>query len=103
MQLLVTGATGKVGVAVSEQILGRCQGNGGSAERGARQPLGSGDLRCKRAPLRQCGGASLFVNLPGDEGMTRTTSGPAGLILSPRKQAGDMTAPTTIATQHKSP
>src|ERR1700722_6219330 len=33
--------------------------------------------------------------------MTRTTSGPVGLILSPHSQAGDMTAPTTIATRKK--
>jgi hypothetical protein len=44
-----------------------CQGNGGSGERGAKRPLASRDLRCKRAPFRQCGRASLFVNLPCDE------------------------------------
>ena len=29
--------------------------------------LASGDLRRKGAQFRQCGRASLFVNLPGDE------------------------------------
>jgi hypothetical protein len=53
--------------ADAQALYGCCQGKGGSVERGARRPLASGDLHCKRAPLRQCGRASLFVNLPTDE------------------------------------
>ena len=45
----------------------RCQSNGDSSTRSATRHRASGDLRRKGAPLRQCGRASLLVNLPGDE------------------------------------
>src|SRR5208337_3378462 len=45
----------------------RCQSNGASSTRSATCPLASDDLRCKGAPLRQCGRASLLVHLAGDE------------------------------------
>ena len=45
----------------------RCQSNGRSSTRSATCPLASDDLRRKGAPLRQCGRASLLVNLSGDE------------------------------------
>jgi len=45
----------------------RCQSNGASSTRSAICPLASDDLRCKGAPLGQCGRASLLVHLAGDE------------------------------------
>ena len=45
----------------------RCQSNGASSTRSATCPLASDDLRCKGAPLGQCGRASLLVHLAGDE------------------------------------
>ncbi len=49
------------------QAVGRCQSNGASSTRSATCPLASDDLRCKGAPLGQCGRASLLVHLAGDE------------------------------------
>jgi hypothetical protein len=45
----------------------RCQSNSDLSMRCAICPRAIDDLRRKGAPLRQCGHASLFVNLPGDE------------------------------------
>jgi hypothetical protein len=53
--------------AVVAFVKGRCQSNGASSTRSATCPLASDDLRCKGAPLGQCGRASLLVHLAGDE------------------------------------
>jgi hypothetical protein len=45
-------------------VRGRCQSSANLSMRGAPRPLTRDD---KGAPLRQCGRASLLVNLPGDE------------------------------------
>jgi hypothetical protein len=53
---------------VQETCLGRrCQSNSESSRRCAICPREIDDLLRKGAPLRQCGRASLFVNLRGDE------------------------------------
>ena len=54
-------------VLLDQIIQGRCQSNCGSSTLNATRPLANDDLRRKGAPLRQCGRASLCVNLPGDE------------------------------------
>jgi hypothetical protein len=53
---------------VQETCLGRrCQSNSELSRRCAICPREIDDLLRKGAPLRQCGRASLFVDLPGDE------------------------------------
>ena len=53
--------------AVSEQILGHCQTNADLSMRCAICPRAIDNLRRNGAPFRQCGRASLFVHLPGEE------------------------------------
>ena len=50
-----------------ENVAGRCQSNGEPPTRSATSLLASNDLPRKGPPLRQCGRASLLVDLPGDE------------------------------------
>ena len=51
----------------SKVSTGRCQSNANLSMRCEPRPLTRDDLYRKGAPLRQCGRASLLVNLPGDE------------------------------------